>query len=142
LREVMAVMAGAGRLSGRGSVALTAKTQTLTPKLSAARGPILRFRLAALLAAQLFDFGTFTLMIGKHGIAAEVNPLVAQGYATYGFPVLILVKLALVVLLGSIVVLLARDLPNRPAIRGFAATITVLAVAAGLIGGISNVLAG
>jgi hypothetical protein len=125
LREVMAVMAGAGRLSGRGSVAVTAKTP-----------------MVALLAAQLFDFGTFTLMIGKHGIAAEVNPLVAQGYVTYGFPVLILVKLLLVVLLGSIVVLLARDVPTRPAARGFAATITVLAVTAGLIGGISNVLAG
>jgi hypothetical protein len=142
LREVMAVMAGAGRLSGRGSVAVTAKTPMVTPTLTAARGPILRFRLAALLAAQLFDFGTFTLMIGKHGIAAEVNPLVAQGYVTYGFPVLILVKLLLVVLLGSIVVLLARDVPTRPAARGFAATITVLAVTAGLIGGISNVLAG
>lgn len=135
-------MAGAGRLSGRGSVAVTAMAPTLTPRLTSARGSILRFRLAALLAAQLFDFGTFTVMIQKHGIAAEVNPLVAQGYETYGFPVLILVKLLLVVLLGSIVVLLARDLPTRPATRGFAATITVLAVVAGLIGGISNVLVG
>lgn len=135
-------MAGAGRLSGRGSVALTAKAPSLAPVLSSSRGSILRFRLAALLAAQLFDFGTFTLMVGKHGIAAEINPIVAQGYDTYGLPVLILVKLALVVLLGSIVVLLARDLPTRPAARGFAAAISVIAVGAGLLGGISNVLAG
>ena len=135
-------MAGAGRLSGRGSATVASKRPARVPAVVASRGSILRFRLAALLAAQLFDFGTFTLMVGKHGIAAEVNPIVAQGYDTYGLPVLILVKLALVVLLGSIVVLLARDLPNRPAARGFAATISVLAVAAGLIGGISNVLAG
>ena len=134
-------MAGAGRLSGRGSVAVAGKAPLITTMVSP-RGSILRFRLAALLAAQLFDFGTFTLMIGRHGIAAEVNPIVAQGYDTYGLPVLILVKLALVVLLGSIVVLLARDMPTRPAVRGFAATISVLAVGAGLVGGISNVLAG
>lgn len=121
---------------------MTAKAPVVIPAMVSPRGSILRFRLAALLAAQLFDFGTFTLMIGRHGIAAEVNPIVAQGYDTYGLPLLILVKLALVVLLGSIVVLLARDMPTRPAIRGFAAAISVLAVAAGLIGGISNVLAG
>jgi hypothetical protein len=105
-------------------------------------GPILRFRLAALLAAQLFDFGTFTLMIQKHGIVAELNPIVAQGFATFGMPVLIGVKVALVVLLASIVVLLARDAPQRRSIPGLAALITIFAVVGGLVGGISNVLAG
>jgi hypothetical protein len=132
------VRAGAGHLSGRGPLVAA----TLIPTLVAPRGPILRFRLAALLAAQLFDFGTFTLMIDRHGIVAEMNPLVAQGFEAFGLPILALSKAALILLLGSIVVVLARELPSRRPIPGLAALITVLAVTAGLIGGISNVLAG
>jgi hypothetical protein len=132
------VRAGAGHLSGRGTLVAA----TLVPTLVQPRGPILRFRLATLLAAQLFDFGTFTLMVDRHGIVAEMNPLVSQGFEAFGLPILALSKIALIVLLGSIVVLLARDLPSRRPVPGLAASITVLAVTAGLIGGISNVLAG
>jgi hypothetical protein len=129
---------GAGQLSGRGPLVGAA----VMPALVRPRAAILRFRLAALLAAQLFDFGTFTLMIGRHGIVAEVNPIVAQGFDAFGMPILALSKLALIVLLGSIVVLLARDMPSRRPIPGLAASITLLAVIGGLVGGISNVLAG
>jgi hypothetical protein len=131
-------MPGPGRLSGRGPVPARAASPVLVRPL----GPILRFRLAALLAAQLFDFGTFTLMVGRHGIVAEANPVVSQGFVAFGLPVLVVAKVALVVLLGSIVVLLARDRPSHRSIPGLAATITVLAVIGGLAGGISNVLAG
>lgn len=131
-------MPGPGRLSGRGPVVAAA----MIPALVRPTGPILRFRLAALLAAQLFDFGTFTLMVSRHGIAAEMNPIVAQGFDSYGLPILVVVKLALVVLLGSIVVLLAREGSSRQSVRGLAASITILAVTAGMVGGISNVLAG
>ena len=130
--------AGAGHLGGRGPLVGAATIPVLeTPKAA-----ILRFRIAALLAAQLFDFGTFTLMIGRHGIVAEVNPIVAQGFDSFGMPILALSKVALIVLLGSIIVLLARDVPSRRPIPGLAATITLLAVIGGLVGGISNVLAG
>jgi hypothetical protein len=132
------MMPGPGRLNGRGPVVAAA----MIPALIRPYGPILRFRLAALLAAQLFDFGTFTLMVGRHGIVAELNPLVAQGFVTFGLPILVLVKLALVLLLGSIVVLVGRNGPSRRSIPGLAASITILGVIAGLVGGISNVLAG
>ncbi len=81
-------------------------------------------------------------MVGRHGIVAELNPLVAQGFVAFGLPILVLVKLALVLLLGSIVVLVGRDGPGRRSIPGLAASITILGVIAGLVGGISNVLAG
>ena len=132
------MMPGPGRLSGRGPVVAGA----LIPALIRPHGPILRFRLAALFAAQLFDFGTFTLMVGRHGIVAELNPLVAQGFVAFGLPILVLVKLALVLLLSSIVVLVGRDGASRRSIPGLAASITILGVIAGLVGGISNVLAG
>ena len=140
-REVIAVRAGAGHLSGRGTLVASAVIPVI-PTLVKPRGAILRFRLAALLAAQLFDFGTFTVMIGRHGIVAEVNPIVAQGFDAFGMPILAISKVALIVLLGSIVVLLAREVPSRRPTPRLAAAITLLAVLGGLIGGISNVLAG
>jgi hypothetical protein len=136
------MMPGPGRLSGRGPAVAGTLIPALIPGLIRPHGPILRFRLATLLAAQLFDFGTFTLMVSRHGIVAELNPLVAQGFVAFGLPILVLVKLALVLLLGSIVVLVGRDGPARRSIPGLAASITVLGVIAGLVGGISNVLAG
>ena len=101
----------------------------------------LPFRLATLLAAQMFDFATFTIMIGRHGIAAETNPLVAGGFAAFGMPILALMKIALIALLASIVVILDREQPRRRFGLELAALFSVLAVAGGLLGGISNVLA-
>lgn len=98
---------------------------------------IVRFRLAALFAAQFFDLGTFSVMVGRHGIAAEANPIIAQGFADWGMVLVVVAKLALVVLVGSIVVLLATR-PTRRASLGLAAVVTVVAVVAGFTGGVSN----
>jgi hypothetical protein len=104
-------------------------------------GPVLRFRLASLVAAQMFDFGTFTVMVGRHGVESEANPLVANGLALFGMPVVAILKAALVILLAAIVVLLDRGRTTRLRSPRLAATIAVLAVLGGLIGGIANVLA-
>ena len=104
------------------------------------RREVLRFRLAALFAAQFFDLGTFSLMVDRHGVAAEVNPIVAQGFADWGIALVVVAKLALFVLVGSIVVLLAEH-PTRRASLGIAAVVTVLAVVAGFTGGVSNLAA-
>jgi hypothetical protein len=101
-------------------------------------GPIVRFRLAALFAAQFFDLGTFTGMIDRRGIHAELNPIVVQGFDTFGMPIVVLVKLALVVLVGSIVFLLATEGPGRKPQPGLATAVTLIAVSAGFLGGVSN----
>ena len=101
---------------------------------------LLRLRVATLLVAQLFDYGTFTVMIARHGVLTEINPLVAQGLVTYGLPLLALAKTALVVLLGSIVVILASPGRHRPIATRLATAIALLAVGGGLVGGVSNVL--
>jgi hypothetical protein len=88
----------------------------------------------------MFDLGTFSLMVNRHGVDAELNPIVAQGFASFGMPLVAVAKAVLVVLVGSIVILLARDRPLRPAAPTLAAIIIVLAVFGGLLGGISNVL--
>jgi hypothetical protein len=101
-------------------------------------GPIVRFRLAAVFAAQLFDLGTFTGMIDRHGIHAELNPIVVRGFDAFGMPIVVLVKLALVVLVGSVVFLLATEGPGRKAQPNLATVVTLVAVAAGFLGGVSN----
>ena len=101
---------------------------------------VVRFRLAAMFAAQFFDLGTFSLMVDRHGVAAEVNPIVAQGFADWGMVLVIVAKLALVLLVGSIVVLLAGH-PTRRVSLGLAAVVTVSAVVAGFTGGVSNLAA-
>ncbi|MEA2609895.1 MAG: hypothetical protein QOJ75_2138 [Chloroflexota bacterium] len=99
---------------------------------------ILQLRLATLFAAQFFDFGTFTVMIGRHGIVAEANPIVAQGFLVLGLPLVAMTKLALIVLVGAVVVLLGRADPSRRTSIALSAIVTVVAVGAGLVGGISN----
>ena len=110
------------------------------PTESAAPVPIVRFRLASLLAAQLFDFATFAVMVGRHGIAAELNPVVAQGFVGFGLPFLAIAKITVVILVGSIVVVLGRDRTARSP-SAMAAALAVLGVVAGVAGGISNAIA-
>jgi hypothetical protein len=101
---------------------------------------VLQARLATLLAAQMFDFGTFTIMINRHGIGAEANPLIAHGFIAFGLPILAAGKAAQIVLVGSILVILGRVLASRPGIRRIATSVALLAVAGGMVGGVSNVL--
>jgi hypothetical protein len=98
---------------------------------------IVRLRLTALFAAQFFDLGTFSLMVDRHGVVAEANPIVAQGFADWGMPLVVVAKLALVLLVGSIVVLLTQRQTRRTTL-GLAAFVAVAAVVAGFIGGVSN----
>jgi hypothetical protein len=100
---------------------------------------VLPFRVLSLLAAQMFDFATFTIMVGHHGIAAEMNPLVAAGFAAFGMPMLVLMKGALTLLLASIVVILDRGQPSPRGRVAWAAVVCCLGVAAGLLGGLSNI---
>jgi hypothetical protein len=142
-------MSGAGRLGGRGVVAAAARIPASDggPAARQDHRLVLSSRIASVLAAQLLDMATFAIMVGRHGIIAEVNPLVAQGFEGFGMPMVVLMKIALVVLVSSIITVLSRR--NTPAggthARGAAPdlvqVVTLVAVLAGLVGGISNVLA-
>ena len=125
----------AARSAGRAAIATMPLPMSLPMALA-----VLRFRLAALLAAQLFDFGTFTVMIARHGIEAETNPIIAQGFLAFGWPLVAVAKGALVVLVGSILVILGRAWAAAPATRRVATSVALVAVASGLLGGISNAI--
>ena len=102
-------------------------------------------RLVTLAAAQVLDLWTFVLMVGRHGVAAEANPLVAQLFVALGLPVLVAGKMALVVAIAALAIagaaVLRRPLAEarRRGTWGAVGGVPLaLAVTAGLIGGITN----
>lgn len=95
--------------------------------------------LLTMAVAQLFDFGTFVVMIRRHGPEAEANPLVAAILTDLGVPAAALVKAALVLLVASIVVIMSGS-PGKIGRRRLAALILGLAVLAGLVGGCTNAM--
>jgi hypothetical protein len=102
--------------------------------------PVVRFRLAAIVAAQLFDYVTFQLMVQLHGIHFELNPIVSGTYQIGGFGILLVAKLALAVLVGATIIILGRrSSVDQPPSR-LASAVTLTAVYGGLVGGISNTL--
>jgi len=91
----------------------------------------------ALVASQMLDFGTFRLMVGGHGWTAEANPLVADLYVQLGTPGVLMLKVWLIVLIGALALMGALDSDRRRAAIVGGMPIA-LAIAAGIIGGITN----
>ena len=72
-------------------------------------------------------------MTSRHGLKAEFNPLVVWMYGDFGLPGLTLAKLFAVILGASVFMVLA---PKRPKL---ASAVLFFGIAAGVIGGITNV---
>jgi hypothetical protein len=94
-------------------------------------------RLATLLLAQAFDLVTFSVMVGRHGSMAEANPIVNNLFDVYGMSAVIFGKVALIVLIGSLGVM-ASSRGGSGVWRVVGGLPLALAIAAGLIGGITN----
>jgi hypothetical protein len=89
--------------------------------------------IAALAAAQLFDFVSFLAMHGEHGLAAEANPLVVAVGTHFDLQGLAIAKLLMLVYVAVTVAILARRYPRLAALVLFAG------IAAGTLGGLSNI---
>jgi hypothetical protein len=96
--------------------------------------------LAAIAAtfAQLLDLGTFVGMVMQHGSAAEANPLVAALLTNHGLPLVAAAKLAALSLIVGIIAVLARS-DGQTSHPRLAFGVALLAVVAGVVGGLSNV---
>jgi hypothetical protein len=94
-------------------------------------------RLATLFLAQALDLATFSVMVARHGATAEANPLVSDMFVAFGMPAVVVAKLALVVLIGALCVA-AASRGNRGIWSMVGGLPLALAIAAGLIGGITN----
>jgi uncharacterized protein DUF5658 len=89
--------------------------------------------LLPLLVAHLFDLSTFSVMVVRHGLAAEANPVVAAIADQLGLVALVAGKLALVVYLAAAVLVISGRHPRM------AAGLLLVGTVAGLFGGFSNV---
>lgn len=90
--------------------------------------------LALLAAAQLFDYVSFMVMIERHGLAAELNPIVVTIHQNVGMIGLTVTKAAAVVFLAATATLL---MPRRPMV---AFGVLIVGIILGVAGGVSNVL--
>jgi hypothetical protein len=93
--------------------------------------------LATLGIAQALDFATFQLMVARHGLGAEANPIVQGMYQSFGTSGVAAAKVALVVLIASLFI--ANWGRGRRGIWAASGGLPIaLAIAAGIIGGITN----
>jgi hypothetical protein len=94
-------------------------------------------RLATLALAQTLDLVTFRIMVASHGAAAEANPIVSDLFMTHGLPAVVMGKVALIVLIGALSVAGTAN-GRRGAWSIVGGLPLALAIAAGIIGGITN----
>jgi hypothetical protein len=83
--------------------------------------------------AHAFDYVSFLFMTARHGLEAELNPIVVLLAQNVGLPGLTVAKIAAVVIGASAIAIVARRRPR------LAVTVMILGSAAGLVGGLSNV---
>jgi len=89
--------------------------------------------ISVLALAQFFDYATFLILIGRHGLTAEANPIVVRIAQSTGIPGLTLAKVLTVAFAGSLIILVA---PRR---RWLGYALLGFGIAAGLVGGLSNI---
>jgi hypothetical protein len=94
-------------------------------------------RFLTLLAAQGLDFATFHAMVASRGAAAEANPLVQELFIGLGTPAVAFAKFLLIALVIALGVAAAAH--GRQGVWSTVGGLPLaLAIAAGLIGGITN----
>jgi hypothetical protein len=120
-------------MAGRGSSTVASLAWTVHR-----RGASFGFlRLLTLFLAQALDLATFSVMVARHGAAAEANPLVSNLFDTFGLPAVAFAKLALIVMIGALCVA-ASSRGSRGIWSMVGGLPLALAIAAGIIGGITN----
>ena len=89
--------------------------------------------ISVLAVAQFFDYATFLVLMGRHGLSAEANPIVVRIAQSTGIPGLTLAKVLTVAFAASLMILVA---PRR---RWLGYALLAFGVAAGVVGGLSNI---
>jgi len=95
-------------------------------------------RLATLALAQALDLATFAVMVERHGVGAEANPVVTDLFLTHGMTAVIFIKLALIVCIGALSVAALSKERNGGVWRMVGGLPLAFAIAAGLFGAITN----
>ena len=89
--------------------------------------------MGVLALAHFFDYASFLVMIGRHGMAAEANPVVVLLHQEIGLAGLTVAKIVTVVFAAALMFIIAT---RR---RYLAAGLFAFGVLAGVVGGVSNI---
>ena len=92
------------------------------------------FGIALLIAAHAMDYGTFLVMVVRHGLTMEANPLVAALAEQYGLVLLTAAKVAAVLLVAATFMHLTRSHPRA------ARSVLGVGIVVGTFGAFSNVI--
>jgi hypothetical protein len=89
--------------------------------------------LVVLALAHSFDYFSFIVMVDRHGMSAEANPVVVMIAEAAGLPGLTLAKILTVAFAAGLAILIAQRH------RRLAMGVLVFGISAGLVGGLTNV---
>ena len=85
-----------------------------------------------LILAHVADYATFIVMVVRHGLGTEMNPLVVRIAEDHGLALLTMAKFATVLLVAATFLVLSR---SRPRLGG---SVLVIGVIVGGLGAFSN----
>jgi hypothetical protein len=68
--------------------------------------------LSLLIIAHAFDYGTFLVMVTRHGLDAELNPFAVSIMQDYGLEALAMTKFAAVLLVAATFLIVGRKRPR------------------------------
>jgi hypothetical protein len=88
--------------------------------------------IAILIMAHIADYTTFVVMVARHGLDSELNPLVATIVEDWGLALLTIAKFATVLLVAATFLIVSRSRPR------VAATVLVFGILIGGLGAASN----
>lgn len=86
-----------------------------------------------LIIAHIADYTTFVVMIARHGLRAELNPLVATVFEDWGLPLLTVLKFATVLLVAAVFLIVGKERPR------VASGVLAFGVFIGTLGAFSNI---
>ena len=87
-----------------------------------------------LILAHVADYATFMVMVARHGLGAELNPLVVLILEDWGLVLLTITKLLTVLLVASVFLVVGRE---RPRLAG---GVLAFGVFVGAFGALSNLI--
>lgn len=86
-----------------------------------------------LILAHIADYSTFIVMVARHGLNAEANPLVATLHAEWGLALLTVAKFATVLFVAATFLIVVRTRPR------LGVMVLAFGIFIGGLGAISNI---
>jgi len=87
-----------------------------------------------LIIAHVADYTTFVVMVARHGLGSELNPLVVTLAEDYGLALLTMAKFATVLLVAAVFLVVGRTRPR------VATAVLAFGILIGGLGAYSNII--